>query len=66
MSDEHQVDPALDPVIDPVIDPVVVDAVEHVSNRFGVQGLNDLITLARAELSRAEVALRELADLGED
>lgn len=43
------------------IDPVISDAVENISNRFGVQGLCDLIALAREELSRAESALRELA-----
>ncbi len=45
------------------IDPVISEAVEHVSNRFGAQGLCDLIALAREELARAEAALRELADL---
>ena len=43
------------------IDPVIADAVEHVSNRFGAQGLCDLIALAREELARAEAALKELA-----
>ncbi len=44
------------------VDPVIVDAVENVSNRFGVQGLCDLIALAREELSLAEAAMRELAE----
>jgi hypothetical protein len=44
------------------VDPVIVEMVESVSNRFGTQGLCDLIALARDELSRAEAALRELAD----
>lgn len=44
-------------------DPVIVDAVQHVSNRFGAQGLADLIALAREELAKAEAALRELSDL---
>ena len=44
-------------------DPVIVDAVEHVSNRFGAPGLRDLIALAREELAKAEAALAELADL---
>jgi hypothetical protein len=39
------------------IDPVIVDAVEHISYRFGAQGLRDVIALAR------EAALQELADL---
>jgi hypothetical protein len=45
------------------IDPVISDAVHHVSNRFGAQGLCDLIALAREELARAEAALKELSDL---
>lgn len=44
------------------VDPVISEAVENISNRFGAQGLCDLIALARDELSRAEEALRELAD----
>jgi len=45
-----------------VVDPVISEAVEHVTNRFGVQGLCDLIALAREELARAETALRELSE----
>ncbi len=45
------------------IDPVISDAVHLVSNRFGAQGLCDLIALAREELAQAEAALKELADL---
>jgi hypothetical protein len=45
------------------IDPAVVDAVHNISNRFGAQGLCDLIALAREELARAEAALKELGDL---
>jgi hypothetical protein len=45
------------------VDPVIADAVENISNRFGTQGLCDLIALAREELARAESALRELSDL---
>jgi hypothetical protein len=45
------------------IDPVIADAVENISNRFGVQGLCDLIAVARDELARAEAALKELSGL---
>jgi len=45
------------------VDPVITEAVENISNRFGTQGLCDLIALAREELARAESALRELSDL---
>jgi hypothetical protein len=44
------------------VDPVIAEAVENISNRFGTQGLCDLIALARDELSRAEAALRGLAE----
>jgi hypothetical protein len=44
-------------------DPAIVDAVEHLSYRFGVQGLRDLIALATEELERAEAALQELSNL---
>ena len=44
------------------VDPVICEVVENISNRFGAQGLCDLIALARDELARAEAALRELAD----
>jgi hypothetical protein len=43
------------------IDPVITDAVATVSNRFGTQGLHDLIAHARDELARAEAALEELS-----
>ena len=45
------------------IDPIIAEAVENISNRFGAQGLCDMIALARDELARAEAALKELADL---
>ena len=43
-------------------DPAIVQAVETVSNRFGAQGLCDLIALAREELGRAEEAMTHLED----
>jgi len=44
------------------IDPVIVDAVQQVENRFGAQGLEDLITLAERHLATARAALEELAE----
>ena len=41
-------------------DPAIVEAVQSISNRFGVQGLSDLIALAHEELAKAEEALRLL------
>jgi hypothetical protein len=46
----------------PEIDPVIVDVVENISNRFGAQGLCDLIALAHDELAQAKAALKELAE----
>jgi len=43
-------------------DPVIVEAVENISNRFGAQGLCELIALARDELAAAEMSLRKLQD----
>ncbi|MDQ6642019.1 MAG: hypothetical protein M3Y66_05935 [Actinomycetota bacterium] len=47
------------------LDPVILDAVQHVANRFGVAGLEDLIAVANRELTDARRALQELADAGE-
>jgi hypothetical protein len=44
------------------VDPVITDAVHTISNRFGVQGLCDLIALAHEEIARAEAALEELSE----
>ena len=41
-------------------DPAVVDAVEHVRDRFGAAGLRDMIALAQHELVTVEQALEEL------
>jgi hypothetical protein len=42
----------------PDVDRMVSDAVRNIRDRFGVAGLRDLVTLATAELQRAE----QLAD----
>lgn len=47
-------------------DPAVVEAVEHVRDRFGAHGLRDMIALAQHELAVAEAALADLARLGEE
>lgn len=44
------------------VDPAITEAVVHVRDRFGAQGLCDLIALAREELAAAEAALKELAE----
>lgn len=54
--------PGLDPLT-PDIDPMVLDAVNSVRDRFGAEGLRDLIARATAELGRVEQAERDLARL---
>ena len=44
------------------VDPVISETVVHIRDRFGTQGLADLIALAREELSTAEAALKELSE----
>ena len=47
------------------IDPAISEAVQAVSNRFGVLGLEELIEAATVELARARAAYAELAELDE-
>ena len=48
------------------IDPAIVESVNEVTNRFGVDGLDQLIDLAQARRAEAQAALDQLAasDLG--
>jgi hypothetical protein len=46
-------------------EPEIVDAVQHVANRYGAAGLEDLIALAQDELVVARKALEELAPDGD-
>ena len=43
------------------IDPAIAEAVQAISNRFGVLGLEEMIEAARVELERARAALAQLA-----
>lgn len=47
----------------PEVDPVVVDAVAMVRDRFGADGLRDLVRLAQQAISQVDVTMAELADL---
>lgn len=47
-------------------DPAVVDAVEHVRDRFGAAGLRDMIALAQHELVTVEEALEALREVPEE
>lgn len=43
------------------LDPVVADAVDGVTNRFGTDGLEQMIEYAEQRLAEARAALAELA-----
>ncbi len=44
------------------IDPAIAEAVDGVANRFGAQGLEQMIGYAEKALEAARAALEELAD----
>jgi hypothetical protein len=44
------------------IDPAIAEAVDGVANRFGAQGLEQMIAYAEKALAAARAALAELAD----
>jgi hypothetical protein len=43
------------------LDPVIAEAVDGVTNRFGAEGLEQMIEYAEASLAEARAALEELA-----
>ncbi|HSI94251.1 MAG TPA: hypothetical protein VK925_12180 [Jiangellaceae bacterium] len=58
--------------VNPDVDRMVADAVRNVRDRFGTDGLRDLVNLATSELRRAEQAAEQLragqqdhADMGD-
>ncbi|MBB5786582.1 hypothetical protein [Jiangella mangrovi] len=57
-------DPRLQPQT-PEVDPMVTSAVMNVRDRFGAEGLRDLMALAQMELRNVEAAERRLAALSE-
>ena len=46
------------------VDPAIAEAVDGVTNRFGAEGLEQLIGYAEKSLARARAALDELGDSG--
>ena len=44
------------------VDPAIAEAVDGVANRFGAQGLEQMIGYAEKALATARAALAELAD----
>ncbi|TDE10398.1 hypothetical protein [Jiangella asiatica] len=57
-------DPRLQPKT-PEVDPMVTAAVKNVRDRFGAEGLRDLIAVATMELRTAEAAEQRLASLSQ-
>ncbi|MGC4109237.1 MAG: hypothetical protein QM747_02150 [Nocardioides sp.] len=45
----------------PALDPVIAEAVDGVTNRFGAEGLEQMIEYAESSLADARAALQELA-----
>lgn len=48
------------------IDPAITEAVQHISNRFGTAGLEEMIAAAGEELERSRAALAALAEPAPD
>ncbi|HET8663871.1 MAG TPA: hypothetical protein VFM08_06105 [Nocardioides sp.] len=48
--------------IDHELDPAIAEAVDGVTNRFGTEGLEQMIRYAEERLTEARAALEELAD----
>jgi hypothetical protein len=59
MSSSDSTDAQHDP---PELDPVIADAVDGVTNRFGAEGLEQMIAYAESSLAEARKALQELGD----
>ncbi|HMG31783.1 MAG TPA: hypothetical protein VK585_16875 [Jiangellaceae bacterium] len=47
------------------VDAMVADAVRNIRDRFGPEGLRDLVTLANVEIDRSERAVEDLGALVE-
>ena len=47
------------------LDPAIAEAVDGVTNRFGAEGLEQMIAYAETSLTTARAALAELADTAE-
>lgn len=54
--------PRLEPTT-PDVDPMVVDMLTTIRDRFGAEGLRDVIRLATIELTKVEEAEEQLASL---
>jgi hypothetical protein len=53
------------PAGSPGLDPAIAEAVDGVTNRFGAEGLEQMIHYAEQSLAEARAALEDLADTAE-
>ena len=58
----HDPPPHPEPTASTDIDPAIAEAVDGVGNRFGAQGLEQMIAYAEDALAAARAALDELAE----
>lgn len=49
----------------PALDPAIEEAVDGVTNRFGADGLEQMVAYAEQSLTEARAVLEELAEPGE-
>ena len=49
----------------PAVDPAIEEAVDGVTNRFGAEGLEQMIAYAQTSLTTARAALQQLSDAAE-
>jgi hypothetical protein len=66
MSSSDSIDAPTEPIPPPEhaaeLDPAIAEAVDGVTNRFGAEGLEQMIGYARTSLAQARAALAELGD----
>jgi len=67
MSSSDSIDAPADPPYQPEfapadLDPLIAEAVDGVTNRFGAEGLEAMISYAETSLAAARAALEDLAD----
>jgi len=70
MSSSDSIDAPIDTPLQPEhsatdLDPAIAEAVDGVTNRFGAEGLEQMIAYAETSLTTARAALAELADAAE-
>jgi hypothetical protein len=65
MSSSGSIDHNLDHELDHDLDPAIAEVVDAVTNRFGAEGLEEMIRYAERRLTEARAALEQLAEPGD-